>query len=761
MKRYVLLAVAGLFLAGCQDNPASLEVETSGGLAQSAAPGDRYIVVFRPETRNAPGLARQLVGQAGGRLDFTYEHAIRGFAATLPEPALAGIRANPNVAYVEVDQPVHAYVQTVPTGVQRIFADDNTNLDIDGVDDVRIDVDVAIIDTGIDLDHPDLNVVASTDCTNESGGPPWARTVTCGAGGDDDNGHGSHVAGSVGAIDDGVGVVGVAPGARLHAVKVLESNGSGSIAMIVAGIDYVTADGTIEVANMSLGCECTSQAMDDAITNSVASGVTYAVAAGNSGEDAATHSPANHPDVITVSALADFDGEPGGLGSSTCRSDQDDTLADFSNFGSLIEITAPGVCILSTWMNGGYETISGTSMASPHVAGAAALLASTGGTPASIRQALIDAGNFDWIDDSGDGTQEPLLDVSDETVFAPATVGDGGATVTDVAVTDVSAPSSVVQGDVVSVDVTVSNTGTEDVTADIDVTLTDDTDGPTIGTQTISGGLAAGASTTLTYSWDTSGSSTGDHTLTGSQDFADEDTTNDAKSTTVTVGSSLTDIAVTNVSAPASAVQGDAVSVDVTVENVGNQDVTSDFDVTLTDDTDGPTIGTQTISGGLAAGASTTLTYSWDTSGSSLGDHTLTASHDVADDDASNDSASTVVNVQEESSTSHVGDLDGNSINNGSTWVAVVTVTVHDGSHNGVSDATVSGTWSGGASGAASCTTDASGTCSISEGGIHKRNGSATFTVDDVTHGSLAYDPGLNHDPDGDSDGTSITVSKP
>jgi len=426
MKRYVLLAVAGLFVAGCQDNPAPLEVEPSGGLAAGAAPGDRYIVVFRPETRDAPGLARQLVGQARGRLDFTYEHAIRGFAAALPEPALAGIRANPNVAYVEVDQPVHAYVQTVPTGVQRIFADDNTNLDIDGVDDVRINVDVAIIDTGIDLDHPDLNVVASTDCTNESGGPPWARTVTCGAGGDDDNGHGSHVAGSVGAIDDGVGVVGVAPGARLHAVKVLESNGSGSIAMIVAGIDYVTADGTIEVANMSLGCECTSQAMDDAITNSVASGVTYAVAAGNSGEDAATHSPANHPDVITVSALADFDGEPGGLGSSTCRSDQDDTLADFSNFGSLIEITAPGVCILSTWMNGGYETISGTSMASPHVAGAAALLASTGGTPASIRQALIDAGNLDWIDDSGDGTQEPLLDVSNGTVFDPSTVSGGG-----------------------------------------------------------------------------------------------------------------------------------------------------------------------------------------------------------------------------------------------------------------------------------------------------------------------------------------------
>src|SRR5262249_11965904 len=152
----------------------------------------------------------------------------------------------------------------------------------------------------------------------------------------------------------------------------------------------------IEVANMSLGCECTSSALNTAITKSVAAGVTYVVAAGNSDKDAATFSPANHPDVITVSALADFNGKSGGGAPPTCRIDQDDTLADFSNWGADIAVAAPGVCITSTWLKSGYKTISGTSMAAPHVAGAAALLAATNGayTPAEIRKLIVDSGNY-------------------------------------------------------------------------------------------------------------------------------------------------------------------------------------------------------------------------------------------------------------------------------------------------------------------------------------------------------------------------------
>jgi subtilisin family serine protease len=386
-----------------------------------------HIVVFKPGVVTRTTIQTTVSALARGyglSVANVYSYALNGFAAVIPASRLEALRSDPRVAYIEPNQVWTVQAQTIPTGISRIFATGNANIDIDGRDDKRVDVDVAVIDTGIDYDHPDLNVVKRVNCVSNN---PFRASCSENSG-DDGHGHGTHVAGTIAALDNGSGAVGVAPGARLWAIRVLNNNGSGYTSWIIAGIDYVTSKASqIEVANMSLGCECTSTAQDNAITRSIDAGVVYVVAAGNSDKNASTFSPANHPYVITVSALADFNGLPGGGAAPTCRTDQDDTLADFSNWGSLIEITAPGVCIYSTWKNGGYNTISGTSMASPHVAGAAALIASRYNPGnrtdvLNIRAAIVNAGNFDWTDDSGDGIKEPLLDVSDTTLFNPVMV---------------------------------------------------------------------------------------------------------------------------------------------------------------------------------------------------------------------------------------------------------------------------------------------------------------------------------------------------
>ncbi|MBW6467071.1 MAG: S8 family serine peptidase [Brevefilum sp.] len=400
-------------------------------LAQPQSPTsltDSYIIVFKDDVNprvEVPSVAKTYGLQTG----FIYEHALKGMSAVVPAGRLAALEKDPRVAYVVADMERSISAQTVPTGIQRIFADTNTAIGIDGTDDYRVDVDVAVIDTGIDLQHPELNVVDGVTCASSTP----VRPAVCKAGGDDDHYHGTHVAGTIAAIDNGSGVVGVAPGARLWAVKVCDSRGSCPSSAIIAGIDYVTANaGEIEVANMSLGGSGYSTAEYNAIQGAVNKGVAFAVAAGNNDADARNYSPAAFDNVLTVSALADFDGKPGGLGSPTCRTDQDDTLADFSNWGPAVDIAAPGVCILSTYPieKGSYGTISGTSMASPHAAGALALLASVNKpTKATEVYALYkqvkDAGNLDWVDDSGDGIKEPLLDVSK---FKPTLIPTGGTT---------------------------------------------------------------------------------------------------------------------------------------------------------------------------------------------------------------------------------------------------------------------------------------------------------------------------------------------
>lgn len=429
----------------------------------------RYIVVLHDDDQSPAATARDIAGKAGGEVGFVYSHALKGFSISVPEQAVAGLERNPRVKYVVVDDLRYAIAQTTPTGVERIFAAANPDIAIDGVDDLRVDADVAVIDTGIDLQHPDLQVMPGVNCTST------LVNAKCLPGGDDDHYHGTHVAGIIGALDNSVGVVGTAPGARLWPVKVLNSKGSGYSSWILAGIDWVAKNAaTIEVANMSLGGSGFNQAEYDAIQGAVNLGVAFAVAAGNSNDDAGNYSPSAFDNVLTVSALADFDGRPGGLSSPTCFIDRDDTLAYFSNWGPAIDVAAPGACILSTYPleKGGYATLSGTSMASPHVAGALALLASGPNKPhnaadvATLYATVKARGNFNWTDDSGDGAQEPLLDVS---TFTPALIATGGApnTAPTVTITSPADGSSAAAGTTLTFSGTAADPEDGDLTASL------------------------------------------------------------------------------------------------------------------------------------------------------------------------------------------------------------------------------------------------------------------------------------------------------
>jgi subtilisin family serine protease len=386
---------------------APLPDSSTAGLTQP------YIVVLEEGAATSSVVDRH-VDRFGLDVGHVYTSALRGYSATMTSAVADLLEEDSAVAYVQRDLPVEATAQSTPTGVNRSNADVSPTAKINGADE-RVNVDVAVIDTGVDLTHPDLNVYRA-----------GAKNCSVGAiNANDLHGHGTHVAGTIGALDNTAGVVGMAPGARIWPVKVLTDAGTGLNSDVICGIDYVTAHADeIEVANMSLGGggeddgSCGSKdgdAMHAAICESVAAGVTYVVAAGNDSADAAEFTPAAYDEVITVSALADFNGLPGGGAPSTCRSDVDDTFASFSNYGADVDIIAPGVCIESTWMLGGYNTISGTSMASPHVAGGAALYKAThpSASPAQVKSALQAAGSTGWNNaDDPDGIKEKLLDVS-------------------------------------------------------------------------------------------------------------------------------------------------------------------------------------------------------------------------------------------------------------------------------------------------------------------------------------------------------------
>ena len=428
MRRLIVLAAVLSLLLSVGPVNAVAPDQAGGGGSTDARAADRYIVLLR-EGSDVDGTIGRLSRRVGIRPDHAYRNAVRGFSAHLDARQLADVKADPSVALVEADRVVQLESQTLPTGVDRVDADLSPAAQINGRDE-RVDADIAIIDTGIQADHPDLNVAGGHNCINADPAD-WG----------DGYGHGTHVAGIAAAKDNGIGVVGVAPGARVWAVRVFDSTGFSLLSWIVCGIDWVTGqkdpnDSTkplFEAANMSLrdagsddgNCGYTNgDAEHQAICRSVAAGITYAVAAGNDGTDAGRWIPAAYPEVITVSALADFNGRPGGGAPSTCSSfgsaDSDDTFADFSNFGPAVDLIAPGKCIYSTYSTAlstgtGYAVLSGTSMATPHVAGAIALykVGHPTATPSEVQAALEAAGTLDWFTNTDpDATHERLLNVS-------------------------------------------------------------------------------------------------------------------------------------------------------------------------------------------------------------------------------------------------------------------------------------------------------------------------------------------------------------
>ena len=399
MVRRWMVAVLVMALA-----PVGLSLSSTAG--SSGAPR-RYIVVLN-ESASASAVAGRATG-LGATVNALFS-SLNTLVVSLSPRNVTSLRRDPRVAFVTPDRPVKLLAKEaqsfstdgVPTGVMRIGA-----APLAGVATVEKKAAVAIVDTGI-MPRPDLNVVGGYDCANDLLGD-----LLGGRGGKtkDNNGHGTHVAGTVAAKDTGQGVVGVSPGTPLYAVRVFSSFGAGSMSNVICGLDWVAtnaAANNIKVVNMSLGGEGTddgkcgttdNDAFHAAVCRLTAAGVTVVVAAGNSKEDLSKSVPANYDEVLAVTAMSDFDGKPGGLFASTTAAScaaksQDDVAATFSNFAvpgaadAAHVIAAPGVCITSTWNDGKFKAISGTSMAAPHVAGLVARCIDSGPcagmTPAQI-----------------------------------------------------------------------------------------------------------------------------------------------------------------------------------------------------------------------------------------------------------------------------------------------------------------------------------------------------------------------------------------
>jgi subtilisin family serine protease len=389
MKRLVFLSLA-MGLGACQD-PSQPEISSNQNSSnvQATTPSkrpvpDQYIVVFRRDVADAASVARDLATKHKAKLKHVYTAALKGMTVQLPQGAIAALQRNPTVEYVEQDQVVELDGELIvqPGATRGLDRVDQRFLPLSGSYSYSADgagVRVYIIDSGIHYGH------------TEFAGRALFGFDALGGNGGDCNGHGTHVAGTAGGT-----TYGVTKKVQLYSIRVFDCAGSSFASVIIAGVDWVTKNRVLPaVANMSLGGSFSS-AVNLAVSNSIATGITYVVAAGNSFVDACSQSPASTPAALTVAAT-----------------DVSDAFAYFSNFGSCVDIVAPGVSITSSWIGSqtATRTIDGTSMASPHVAGAAALYlsANPGATPSQVSSALRSNGTAGILNFVPPGTPNLLL----------------------------------------------------------------------------------------------------------------------------------------------------------------------------------------------------------------------------------------------------------------------------------------------------------------------------------------------------------------
>ena len=503
------------------------------GAAPPVAGADQtWIVTLDPGTPAAEHAGR-LVGPLGGTVGHIYEYVLNGFAFRGSEQAARALERNPNVLRVEAARPVRMVGESASNGFFRIDADDTYLAGDRGKMADGTPVRVAVLDTGVDVDHmdlaPSLDLASSISCIAAE---PSLQ---------DGQGHGTHVAGIAAAANQGDGMVGVASEATIVSAKVLDATGYGTDAEVICGLDHVAAlhaaDGIPTVVNLSLGeahtaeSGCASSGMHQAICNLTDAGVTVVAAAGNSAADSTdSFYPAAYPETIAVSAFAALDTTPGSDGCSffidTLSYECDDELASFTNYGSVIDVTAPGVRVQSTTFDGGWGLNSGTSMAAPFATGVAALVLAADPTlsPNAVRSimqttgecpdgstagAATCAGHGEWLVGSlfgtspdPDGIPEPLIDAK---AAVAAAAGNQQADSDPPVVTLVTPPdgASYTVGDLVIADYSCSDTGSGIVSCAGDVPDGTPIDTATTGAKTFSvtGEDAAGNVTTVTHSY--------------------------------------------------------------------------------------------------------------------------------------------------------------------------------------------------------------------------------------------------------------------